>query len=78
MGAALTFARRYALFTALLTRTTWMRPIFVATLTRQRRQLTNVRSSRDTDNLECPRESPAMDSVATACMDSSPSKVRRS
>ena len=37
-------------------------------LARQRRQLTNVRSSRGTDSLGCNRESPAMDSVVTACM----------
>ena len=41
-----------------------MRPIFVMVLARQRRQLTNARSSRGTDSLGCSRESPAMDSVA--------------
>ena len=49
-------------------RTIWMRPIFVMLLARQRHQLTNARSSRVTDSLGCSRESPAMDSVATACM----------
>ena len=38
-----------------------MRPIFVMVLARQRRQLTNARSSRGTDSLGCRRESPAMD-----------------
>jgi hypothetical protein len=44
------------------------RPTFVMVLARQRRQLTNTRSSRETDGLGCNRESRAMDSVATACM----------
>jgi len=39
MGAALTYARRYALLTlvGLLARTIWMRPIFVMGLARKRR-----------------------------------------
>ena len=45
-----------------------MRQIFVMVLARQRRQLTNARSSRGMDSLRCSSESPAMDSVATACM----------
>jgi len=49
-------------------RTIWMRPIFVMVLARKRRQLTNRRLCRGTASLECRRESPAMDSVAIACM----------
>ena len=45
-----------------------MRPIFVMVLARKRRQLTNTRLFRGTASLECRRESPAMDSVAIACM----------
>ena len=45
-----------------------MRPIFVMVLARKRRQLTNTRFCRGTASLECRRESPAMDSVAIACM----------
>ena len=45
-----------------------MRPIFVMVLARKRRQLTNRRLCRGTASLECRRESPAMDSVAIACM----------
>jgi hypothetical protein len=68
MGAALTYARRYALFTwsGLLARTIWMRLIFVMSLARQRHQLMNARSRRRTDSLRCNRESLEMDSVATA------------
>jgi hypothetical protein len=49
-------------------RTIWMRPIFVMGFPWQRQQPTNARSSRGTDSLGCRRESPAMDSVATACI----------
>ena len=70
LGAALTYARRTpcSRWSALSARTIWMHLIFVMGLARQRRQLTNIRSSRGTVGLACRRESPAMDSVVTASM----------
>ena len=70
MGAALTYARRYALFTlvGIAGEDDLDAPIFVMVLARQRRQVTNARSSRGMDSLRCSSESPAMDGVATACM----------
>ena len=66
MGAALTYARRYALFTlvGIAGEDDLDAPIFVTFLARQRHQLTNVRSSQVTESLGCRRASPAMDSVA--------------
>ena len=52
-----------------------MRQIFVMVLARQRRQLTNARSSRGMDSLRCSSESPAMDSVATALHGERPSTL---
>ena len=70
MGAALTYARRYALFTlvGIAGEDDLDAPNLVTALARQRRQLTNARSSPVTDSLLYRRESPAMDSVATACL----------
>src|SRR5262245_56474767 len=70
MGAALTYARRYALFTlvGIAGEDDLDAPIFVTVLARQRHQLTKARSSRGMDSLRCNSESPAMDSVATAFM----------
>ena len=70
MGAALTYARRYALFTlvGIAGEDDLDAPDLCDGLARKRRQLTNTRLCRGTASLECRRESPAMDSVAIACM----------
>jgi ERF superfamily len=70
MAAALTYARRYALFTVvgIAGKTIWMRPTFVMVLAPQRQKLKNARSGRGTDGLGCRRESAATDKMATAGM----------
>jgi ERF superfamily len=70
MGAALTYARRYALFTlvGITGEDDLDAPDLCDGACSPTPQLTNARSSRGTDSLKCLRESPAMDSVATACL----------
>ena len=70
MGAALTYARRYALFTlvGIAGEDDLDAPDLCDGLARQRRQLTNVRLRRGTDSLGYNCESLAMDSVATTGM----------
>jgi hypothetical protein len=67
MGAALTYARRYALFTlvGIAGEDDLDAPDLVMVFARKR---TNTRLCRGTASLECRRESPAMDSVAITCM----------
>ena len=69
MGAALTYARRYALFTlvGIVGEDDLDAPDLCDGPHRQRRQLRNARSSRRRDSVGSPRENPAMDSVATVC-----------
>ena len=66
MGAALTYARRYALsrWSVSLARMILMRPIFV--IGRHRRQLATARSGHETINFEYRRGCPAMDVSVTA------------
>ena len=79
MGAALTYARRYALFT--LVGIAGEDDLDAPDLCDDPRSPTpsadEVRLSRGTDSLGCNRESPAMDSVATACRTSGSSPSNR-
>jgi hypothetical protein len=70
MGAALTYARRYALFTlvGIAGEDDLDAPDLCDGPRSPAPPATNARSSRSTDSLGCRRENPAMDSVATACM----------